>query len=383
MEGIIVMNSNEQRVYNLALEVLHDRLSIREFGILIGKSYRQAQRIIKRINEKQMLGVKHGNFLRVPVNKINSEIKLQTQKLLREKYFDFNLTHFREKLTQVEGVELQRETLRKWAHEIGLVKKVRTSRRGRAHKPRPRMPRRGMLIQFDGSEHDWFSGQGPLCTLIGGVDDATSEISGLEFFAGEDSFNCMKVMENIIEIHGIPEAFYLDQAGYFGKTYREHDTTEIGRALGEIGSRVILANSPQAKGKIERLWGTMQDRLCAELRLRGIKRIPEANRFLKEIYIAEHNKKFAQAPRDNQSAFKSKKLNQNLKNIFCIKETRKIQNGNIFSYKNQTYVIEEKQNLRFRKIIIREHSDGTIDFEVYGRTIKATKIDPNPKVLAA
>jgi len=193
----------------------------------------------------------------------------------------------------------------------------------------------------------------------------------------------MKVMREIIEVHGIPEAFYLDQAGYFGKTYREQEHTQIGRALDEIGSRVILATSPQAKGKIERLWGTMQDRLRAELRLQGINRIPAANEFLRDIYIKEHNRKFAVEPRDKNTSFSQKKLNQNLRNIFCIKETRKISNGNTFSYNNKLHVVLEKQDLRFRKIIIREHSDGTVDFEIYGKTVKVEKLELPAKVQAA
>jgi transposase InsO family protein len=375
MTGMVTMNKVEQRTYGLALEVIYKRLTIGEFSLLVGKSYRQCQRIVKKVESRQMLGIKHGNLNRTPVNKINLEIKIYIINLLRTKYFDFNITHFREKLLEVEGISVNRETLRKWCHEVHLVKRVRRRGSNRVHKPRPRMPQAGMLVQFDGSEHDWFSGAGPYCTLIGGIDDATGEVLNLEFFAGEDSFNCMTVMQTIIEKHGVPQAFYLDQAGYFGKSYREHDSTQIGRALSEVGSRIILAHSPQAKGKIERLWGTLQDRLVAELRLKNITRIPAANLFLKEVFTPDYNKRFSVPPRESQSSFKAMNPGKSLRDIFCIKELRKISPGNFFTFNEfGVFVINEKQDLRYRNIVIRRHVDLTTDYEVYGKPVTVTHL---------
>src|ERR1017187_1591264 len=118
MTGMVTMDKDEQRTYSLALEVLFNRLTIVEFSLMIGKCYRQSQRILKKIQDKQMLGIKHGNLGRVPVNKIDSDLRVQVIQLLRTKYFDFNVTHFREKLLEVEGVSVNRETLRKWCHEV-------------------------------------------------------------------------------------------------------------------------------------------------------------------------------------------------------------------------------------------------------------------------
>jgi transposase InsO family protein len=375
MTGMVTMNKVEQRTYGLVLEVLYKRMTIGELSLMIGKSYRQCQRILKKVEEKQIQGIKHGNSNRSPINKTNLELKGHVVKLLRERYFDFNMTHFREKLLEVEGISINRETLRKWCHEVNLVKRVRRRGSNRVHKPRPRMPQAGMLVQFDGSEHDWFSGAGPTCTLIGGIDDATGEVLNLEFFAGEDLFNCMTVMQTIIEKYGVPQAFYLDQAGYFGKSYREHDSTQIGRALSEVGSRIILAHSPQAKGKIERLWGTLQDRLVAELRLNNINRIPAANLFLKETFTADYNRRFSVQARESQSSFKTLITGHNLKDIFCIKELRKISPGNTFSYNELGhFVINEKQDLRYRSVVIRQFADFTTDYEVYGQKVTVTHL---------
>lgn len=375
MKGTIIMTKEQQSTYNLAMEVMHDRLTIAEFSVLIKRSYRQAQRILNRIQVQGMFGVRHGNTGKTPINKYDPEIKAHTQSLLKHKYYDFNCTHALEKLRETEGITLGLETLRKWATEIDSVKMRKRRSFKRAHKPRPRMPKRGMLVQFDGSEHDWFSGQGPMCTLIGGIDDATGEVLGLEFFPAEDTLSCLKVMKDIINGNGVPEAFYLDQGACFGKTYREQGSTQVGRALGEVGCRMILAHSPQAKGRIERLWGTLQDRLIAELRIREIKRIPSANEFLKEHFIKDYNLKFAIPPRHDETAFREYSSPDNLRNIFCIKEPRKIAAGNVFSLDNQSYVISEKKDLRYRTMIVRYHFDDTYDFEVYGRKVEVTKVE--------
>lgn len=267
MNGCIVMSTEDQKKYLNALEVIEGRLGLAEFGLLMNKSYRQSQRIVAAVRKNGLSGALHGNVGREPVNKSSLLLKQDVQSLLKHKYYDFNLTHFAEKLRDCEGIVVKREVLRAWGHEIGMVKKSRRRRSKKIHQLRPRMPRAGMLIQFDGSEHDWFSESGGprQAVLIGGIDDASGEVLYLEFFPAEDTYSCLKVIHEITKKHGIAEAYYLDQAGHFGKRCSEQETTQVGRALQELGMKAILATSPQAKGRIERLWGTMQDRLVAEL----------------------------------------------------------------------------------------------------------------------
>lgn len=371
--GTIIMKKSEQKIYDLAIEVLHDRLTLVEFSLLSGKSYRQSQRIIKKVQDRNMLGVKHGNLGVVPSNKTATEMKEFVVQLYKNRFYDFNVTHFREKLIQEEGITLGRETLRKWAREVGIAKNAKRRCLQRVHKPRPRMPRRGMLIQFDGSEHDWFSGLGPFCTLLGGIDDATGEVLGLEFFGSENLWSCLKSTRDIILKHGVPDAFYLDQGACFGKIYRDQNHTQLGRALEGLGSKVILATSPQAKGKIERLWRTLQDRLTAELRLHGITNMEDANKFLVDFYIEDYNKRFSVNPIQSETSFKPIQKPEEIEDLFCSKEDRKIGSGNVFSYDMEKYYINENRNFRFRTVYIRQHIDGSFTYEVYGKKVSVTK----------
>ena len=377
MNGRVVMSAQDQKNYSNALEVIEGRLSLMELSLLIEKSYRQCQRIVAAVRKDGMRGVQHGNLGRDPVNKSDAELKQAVQKLLKEKYYDFNLTHFREKLRDCEALKVKRETLRGWGHEIGLVKKARRRRSKKIHQPRPRMPRAGMLVQFDGSDHDWFSESGGprRAVLIGGIDDASGEVLYLEFFPAEDTLSCLKVIREITEKYGIAEAYYLDQAGHFGKRYSEQEVTQVGRALSEPGMKAILASTPQAKGRIERLWETMQDRLVAELRLHGINRIPSANRFIHDEFLDAYNAQFSVTPREADSAFRPVPEGKVLRDIFCIKEMRKVGQGQTFSYGGEIYLVDKSRDYRFRNVHILVHDDGRRDFEIYGKKVSVTRMN--------
>lgn len=209
MNGCIVMSALDQKKYLNALEVIEGRLSLPEFGLLMEKSYRQSQRIVAAIRKDGLLGAQHGNLGRAPFNKSSLLLKQEVQRLLKHKYYDFNLTHFGEILRDCEGIIVKREVLRGWSHEIGLVKKSRRRRSKKIHQLRPRMPRTGMLIQFDGSDHDWFreSGGPRRAVLIGGIDDASGEVLYLELFPAEDTFSCLKVIHEITKKYGVAEAY--------------------------------------------------------------------------------------------------------------------------------------------------------------------------------
>ena len=374
-QGVISLDRNEQRMYTLALDVIYQKLTIKEFSVLINKSYRQSQRIIKKIQNKGILGLKHGNLSKSPWNKTSDDLRRQVMDLFERYYFDFNLTHFAEKLKEEHGIIIRRETLRKWAHQRNHVNKAKKRRAKKVYRPRLRMPQEGLLVQFDGSEHAWFGSKKSIYTLIGGVDDATGEVLYLEFFAGEYTFNCMKTMKGIVKNKGIPQAFYLDQAGHFGKMHAEQNSTQIGRALAELGCKVILASAPQSKGRIERLWGTLQDRLIAELRYHDIKTVQKANKYLQDIFIPDYNKKFKVPARQTKSAYKPVPSWIKLNKVFTIKDKRRITSGNVFSYENEKYVINYDVNLRYKFITILNYDDGRIEFEVMGKSVTASKIE--------
>jgi len=370
MEGIVTMNKKQRQIYQLASEVIHQKLTVKEFSVVIGKSYRQARRIVTKVRQKDALGLIHGNTGKVPYNKTSSALEDELTSLLRTKYYDFNLTHFREMILEREGLVAGKNVIHRIARKHGLVKRPKRRQR-KIHKPRVRLPCEGMLIQFDGSEHNWFSNF--VCDLIVGIDDATSEIKGGEFFIGETSLHCLKVMKDITANHGIPDAYYLDEAGYFGKKDRDQDRTQIGRALETLDSKVLIAGSAQAKGRVERLFGTLQDRLIAELRLNNIRSIPQANRFLKEVFIPNYNKRFGLAPSQPKNRYRAVHPTLNLENIFCRKDQRKISSAHSFNWGGNYYVIDtdEPRDFRFRTININTHLDGTIDFDVRGLPVKA------------
>jgi hypothetical protein len=181
----------------------------------------------------------------------------------------------------------------------------------------------------------------------------------------------MKVMKEITINYGIPRMYYLDGAGYFGKVDRDVET-QIGRALEQLGSRALIAGSSQAKGKIERLWLTLQDRLMAELRFYQIKTIEEANKFLKEEFIPKFNDQFSVPPREKESHFKNIG-EENLDNIFCRKMKRKVSMANSFSFEGETYILDEKDNYRFRSININTHIDGSTSYDICSRSVKVKK----------
>jgi hypothetical protein len=362
--GIIQMGQQELKSYRLGMDVIEGKLSIVDFALQIGKSYRQAQRIIKKIEAKDVVGVLHGNTGREPHNKTSLETELLVLDLLKNKYLNFNLTHFLEKASVYEKLVIKKDALHVIARRHGLVKNPK--RRGRrSHKPRPRLSREGMMIQFDGSDHVWFGNI--RCDLIGGIDDATGKVVGAEFFFGETSRNCMKVIREIIDKHGLPESFYMDQAGAFGKIESEQES-QIARAFDQVGIRLILANSPQAKGKIERLWRTFQDRLIAELAFQGITTIEEANAFLKDHFIPSYNLQFGVEAEDSESAYR-KNVFGNLDLIFCKKIQRKVMNGNVFSWDNVTWVIDDEKSYSGREININTHLNGSYSFDIMGRKI--------------
>lgn len=367
------MSSKDQEVYRLCQETLNGKLTIKELSTLICKSYRQCQRLILKVKNQGMIGVKHGNVGKIPHNKTSYQDEFDIKTLLKNDYYDFNLTHFREMLLEKEGMNIGKNVIHRIAKLNGLVKNPKRRASKKIHKPRARLPNAGMLIQFDGSVHPWFNNI--VCDLIGGLDDATGKILGLEFFHGETSLHCMKVMQEITINYGVPKMYYLDGAGYFGKVDRDVET-QIGRALEQLGSKALIAGSSQAKGKIERLWNTLQDRLIAELRYYQVKTIEEANKFLKEEFIPKFNERFSVLSREKESYFRIIK-DENLDTIFCRKIKRKINAANSFSYGGEAYIIDERENYKFRTIHINQHINGSMSYDICGRLVKIKRASEN------
>lgn len=356
MSGGIVLDSENQFRLEVISKLELGKLTVNQCSQLLGKSERTVFRMLNKYRSQGALFLKHGNNLKVPWNKMDTVIKAEVQRLIKEKYFDFNILHTQEKLKE-EGIVVKRETLRKWAHEVNVVKRSKR-RRGRPRKLRKRMSQPGLMVQMDGSHHKWFDNR-ETC-LIAMIDDATSLVHG-EFFEGETTVACMKALKDFVKEHGVFKVLYTDKAGVFGGIKRNH-FSQVERALNELGAHVVYAHSPEAKGRIERLFGTLQDRLVAEMRLNKIRTLEQANDFLQTQYLPyHHNPKYSVLAENPESAYRSLPENKDLDGVFCVKEYRVIKKDHTVSLFAERWMIanELKFSIAGHKLEIRFQADGS------------------------
>lgn len=369
---MIVMNSKAQFTVDIITKVAEKKITIRNASKLLNKSRRTIERYLQRYYAIGIQFIVHKNSGKYPVNKIADAAKYSVQNLIKEKYFDLNLAHLKDVLKEKENIEVKRETLRNWAHEIHHVKRAK-KRRTKARKRRDRMDCQGLLLQMDGSPHHWF-GNEKSC-LIAIIDDATSEVYA-EFFKSETTLGCLKVLKDLIVKKGIFKTLYVDRAGIFGGPKR-CNFSQVQRACHELGIEIIFANSPQGKGRIERAFDTFQDRLVPELRLNGIKDMDSANRYLKDIFIPSYwNPNIIVMPNNNISEFTPIAEHIELGNIFVLKEYRKIRNDHTFSYGNKFYLIEStlRSSIAKQKIEIRTNHAGEFYAYFAGRKLSISEV---------
>ena len=298
---------------------------------------------------------------RVPFDKVEKVLRLY-----REKYFDFNISHFYDKLKKNHNIKLSYNWVRLALEEAGLIQK--RDRRDKHRKRRPRKPLIGMMLHMDGSPHDWF-GNDTEYDIITISDDANNKLYDIELVKEENSLTCMGMLKNVVEKKGIFCSLYSDRASHFfltrkaGEDVSKDSPTQIARALQELGTQAIPAYSPQARGRSERLNRTLQGRIPQELRLRRIKTLEEANQYLKNEYIKEHNKRFARKTEQKGSAFIKVPKTINLNKIFCFKYERTVNNDNTISFKNRLLQIgpsELRVSFAKCKVIVYEHMNGSI-----------------------
>jgi transposase len=288
------------------------KITLREAGEKIGVSYRQAKRIRRAIKEKGMRGLIHGNTGRPSLRRLSEMLRQKVLQLSREIYPDFNDTHFTEKLREEEGVIFSREMVRRIRREAGVEPKRR--RRAKKHrKRRERMAQEGWMVLWDGSPHLWFGSEHSPCCLMAAMDDANGKLLAARFFPFEGTTGYFWLLKEMVRQYGIPVSIYQDRHSTLHRN-DEHwsleeqlagrqDPTQVGLALEALGIQPIFALSPQAKGRMERLFGILQDRLIAELRLAGIVTIQEANVFLKS-FLKRFNRRFAVSPRETEKAWR-------------------------------------------------------------------------------
>jgi transposase len=371
-EGIY-MSKQGQLVYRTVSDFLNGKLSRKEVAEVLEVRERTVTRIARRIEAKGLLAAVHGNRSRVPWNKKHQELKATVMRLVRQRYFDFNVTHCLEKPKEEQGFELSYETLRQWCHEAKLVKRAKR-RKAVARYRRNRMQSEGLLLQMDGSPHR-YNGKDEWC-LIGAIDDATSDIPYAEFFLSEDTINCMTVLQKIIERKGIPYALYVDEAGCLGGGKRSH-FNQFKRAAEELGIRIIFAGSTEAKGRIERAWGTIQDRIMPEMRLRNIQKMPAANDYLQNQFLPNYWKmKNTVTAKSPESRYTPLHKTIDLREVLCLKEYRTVKRDHTLSWDNVTYDLTSplKYSIYRQKIEIRTYQDLTWQAYFAGRPIELNEV---------
>jgi transposase-like protein len=379
MEGF-VMKVRDQLKLEIVYKVLSGQMQRLDGQIILGISERTLRRYLRSYNKSGVSFVRHGNFRRAPLNRKPVVLKLQVQKLVQETYFDFNMVHLSEKLFEELGIQIKYSTLRRWCHEIQHVKHA-GRRRAKARHYRQRMSQEGIMLQMDGSHHHWFGGR--LLCLMAAIDDATGEVFA-KFYEGETTLACMDLLKQIITTKGVFKVLYTDKAGVYGGIKREN-FSQVERALGDLGAQVIYAHSPEAKGRIERLFKTLQDRLVPELRHQGIDAIESANEYLQTIYLPHnHNPKSMVLAENSVSAYRALPAAVDLEAIFCIKEYRIVGRDHTVSVGGDKWLIVEaiKHSISKQKIEIRYDKWGSWVAYFAKRKIKLVKIQ-NPKKMAA
>ena len=375
---MITMNSRAQLTVDVISRVAEHKMTIANAAKLLNKSKRTIERYLQRYRQLGIQFIIHGNTGHEPANKISDSLKHQVQQLIRDKYYDVNLLHLGELLLSNENISVKRETLRQWAHDIHHVKRAKR-RRSRVCKRRERMGSPGLLLQMDGSTHRWF-GNKKSC-LIAIIDDANSDIHA-EFFSSETTIGSLKVMRAFIEKHGLFKALYVDRAGIFGGPKR-CNFSQMQRACEELGIEIIFANSPQGKGRIERAFDTLQDRLVPELRLNNITDMANANRYLEQVFIPQYwHQQIVVKARDDTVEYTPLPEHLALDEICIIKEYRKIRNDHTFSYNNKFYFIESaiKHSIAQQKIELRKTSHGQFDAWFAGRKLMVSEVVEPTKI---
>ena len=380
-EDIIMVRQKELKRLHVIQKVLEKGIKEGEAAEILWLSSRQIRRIVKRVRIEGDKGVIHKSRGQPSKRRISNTIRDKIIRLYRCQYSDFGPTLASEKLQERDQLHVSDETLRRWLVESGDWKKRRKTRGHRRW--RERKGHRGEMVQMDGSHHDWFEGRGPHCVLMGYIDDATGKVFG-RFYGYEGTIPAMDSFKRYIQKHGLPMSVYLDRHTTYKSTAKasvedvlndEMPLSEFQRALKELGVEVVHANSPQAKGRVERLFGTLQDRLVKEMRLRGSRTIEEGNGFLKQ-YLPVYNRRFSVPPREGNNLHRSLPKGLNLDTMLCIKAERTLRNDFTVAHNKKLYQIEDRT--RASKVIVHEQINGSLKITYQDRPLRFKEITTRP-----
>jgi transposase len=346
----------------------YPRFSSRELGCeeaaeILGISVSKFYRMRKRYEDEGESGLVDGRIGKMSAKRVPADEAMRLISLYETQYHDFTVKHFHEKLPE-HGLKWSYTCVKNKLQEAGVVK--RTKKRGQHRRKRERKPMPGMMLHQDGSNHEWVAGQ--RWDLIVTMDDANNESYSMFFCDEEGTRSSFQGLSETMMEKGLPCSLYVDRASHYfvtdqagGKVSQAH-VTQVGRAMRQLGIEMIPAYSPQARGRSERMFGTLQRRLPQELRLRGITDMQSANRFLQEVYLPEHNARFIKPAQTEDSAF-TPLMGFNLQQVLCIHEERIVANDNTVQYKGKRLqILEDPSRCSFAKCTVRVHEylDGTL-----------------------
>jgi transposase len=380
-EDIIRMSIEESSRLHIIRQALEKSITQKKAAQLLALCERQVRRIVLRIRQEGDGGICHRARGRVSNRRINQKVKKRILTLCRGRYREHGPTLIHEKLSLEHQLQIGIETLRQWFIEAGIPYQ---KRRNRPHRHwRERKSYCGEMVQMDGSHHAWLEDRGPRCVLMGYIDDATNE-TFFRFYGYEGTMPAMDSFKRYIRRYGVPQSLYVDKhAAYKSKAVETVEDDLLGRkhrsnfekSLERLEVMVIHAHSPQAKGRIERLFRTLQDRLVKELRVRNINTIEQANEFLTE-YVPQFNKRFRRKPAQEGNLHRPALTSRELDEILSVKTERALRNDFTVAHNKKLYQVHD--TVRAKKIVVQERIDGSLYFLHQGRRLRYTEITTRP-----
>ena len=380
-EDRVIMSVKELRRVHVLRQTREQTLTQVQAGTLLGLTPRHIRRLLERVAQAGDQGLAHRGRGKPSNRRIPDTVKATVLKLYEKRYGDFGPTFAAEKLVECHGITLSAETVRGWLLAKGVTHFQRRKRPHRAW--RERKAQVGALVQLDGSHHDWFEGRGPRCVLMAYIDDASSRVYA-RFYAYEGTIPAMDSFMRYVRHYGIPLALYADKHTTYQSpalpTVDEQlagvtPTSQFGRALGELGVELIPAHSPQAKGRVERLFKTFQDRVIKEMRLADVSTLDAANQFLAG-YLPIHNRRFTVQPAQAADLHRPRPASRELDRSLCLKTTRCLRRDWTVAHHGHLYQVQT--NVRATHVMVEERVDGTMRMTHQGRALVYHAITARP-----
>lgn len=379
------MNAKEQQRLMVLNQLIGGEMTGQRAATLVELSVRQVRRLLAAYREEGAAALAHGNRGRTPVHALPVAVKTRVVEAAQTVYAGCNWSHLRDLLAEDRGLELSRSSVWRVLRAAGMT--PRKGRRPRHRCRRPRMPQEGVLLQMDGSHHLWLEERGPELALLLAIDDATGIPPYALFREREDTQGYFLLLKGIIERYGIPLGLYTDRHAVFRRTHpalgaddadQEEESTQFGRALRELVITPVFAQSPEAKGRIERANETFQDRLVAELRLAGAATLEEANRVLWH-FLPRYSARFGVPATQPGSAYRPLPEGFDLDSVLCFKEWRRVARDNTVQYRGKTLQLFpglDRPSYARARVEVQERLDGRILVSYHGKIITPGEAPP-------